>query len=971
MSATHRGWLALVALALLGAVFAAPARLHADEPAEPPATVEVGAQVLTRVLADGRIEFCLQPTVGHVVCPEQRFLPAGQPGANRWLNSSEVSWVVPVDPERVLRSASAPPPVSSELEPCTPDLARMLATAWQVETGSARGTAFYIGEGRFLTAYHVIEDDPPFVTLRHADRRVAAFVLGSDPVLDVALLEVADLELVRDVPAIELRAPTAADVGDDVFLVGYPGGGALALSRGGFIRRVWDNELQTTVPSRGGGSGGPLIDACGRALGVFWGGTPSLRYGHAGEPLHETVAGLDRERAALPAGLPSALLGPGRLVWHFGAAPPSNVDCSRVDGELWVGLAGRELTLDLPTALGDGGWRVAGSCGREWTRVVALAAATDEDEPVPGACIGALGADAEDLTTSVLHETSEPFGEARLVTLRPAAGCSGDFTHALRVDLAQDLLDARVSLIGRDGTRIEGTRAGRWQVGPQSNEVLWQSWTAPYDFEAVAFRVMTESEEWTVDLAPPESEVPTITMAARITIRVDPETAAVRACLRLDGSGERRCPPGAETPTDLAESDGWHRSGTVNWFVELSAETADAVEAQRVGGCAIGEDIGDVGWQLTTMRGAGTATYVGHWQFLVDARLLTEAAPWGAVARGDVVLPIIRLSSDPRNNLALATVIGEPSTEQLGMRPSLARSSDGWEGSRLTMVSYPAGDARRHYVTLLLVDSIDERLITVVPSGAERRGAPLIDSCSGEVVGVSIGGSDVLRAETVRTALADLRLRQYLPAPADEGPMLQGAGAVLGRPVYFGPEQPDFGGTVCDVRPSERYTTLFAVYIGRIDFGDLMQVVDEDREVVSACGGRDKVFLLEFRSDQIPEAVCIEPNEPTSPLTTLDLELDAPEGIVLQQATEFARAACPGYEKDRGRWASTHFVQLRNTGDVDFDDLTVELHDAEGELIETQNFELTDRDPDVMSWRFQVEAGVPAKVVVTADEAEE
>ena len=425
MRAANRHWIALLALALLGAVFAAPARLHAEEPAAPPATVEVGAQVLTRVLADGRIEFCLQPTVGHVVCPEQRFLPADQPGANRWLNSSEVSWVVPVDPGRVLRSASAPPPVSPELEPCTPDLTRMLATAWQVETGRARGTAFYIGEGRFLTAFHVIEDDPPFVTLRHADRRVAAFVLGSDPVLDVALLEVADLELVRDVPPIELRAPTVADVGDDIFLVGYPGGGGLALSRGGFIRRVWDNEIQTTVPSRGGGSGGPLIDVCGRALGVFWGGTSSLRYGHAGEPLHETVARLGHERAALPAGPPSALLGAGRLVWHFGAAPPSNVDCSRVDGELWVGLAGRELTVDLPTALGDGGWRVAGSCGREWTRVVALAAATDEDEPVPGACIGALGANAEDLTTSVLHETSEPFGQARLVTLAAGGGMLG------------------------------------------------------------------------------------------------------------------------------------------------------------------------------------------------------------------------------------------------------------------------------------------------------------------------------------------------------------------------------------------------------------------------------------------------------------------------------------------------------------------------------------------------------------------
>ena len=114
---------------------------------------------------------------------------------------------------------------------------------------------------------------------------VAAFVLGSDPVLDVALLEVADLELVSDVPAVELRAPTAADVGDDVFLVGYPGGGALALSRGGFIRRVWDNELQTTVPSRGGRKRGPadrcLRSSAGRVLGR-----------------HELVAVWARRRAA-------------------------------------------------------------------------------------------------------------------------------------------------------------------------------------------------------------------------------------------------------------------------------------------------------------------------------------------------------------------------------------------------------------------------------------------------------------------------------------------------------------------------------------------------------------------------------------------------------------------------------------------------------------------------------------------------
>ncbi len=61
---------------------------------------------------------------------------------------------------------------------CIPNFERLFAATWRVHTTATVGTAFHVGDGRFVTAHHVTDNAPPVVTLTFDDRTVAAAVLG-------------------------------------------------------------------------------------------------------------------------------------------------------------------------------------------------------------------------------------------------------------------------------------------------------------------------------------------------------------------------------------------------------------------------------------------------------------------------------------------------------------------------------------------------------------------------------------------------------------------------------------------------------------------------------------------------------------------------------------------------------------------------------------------------------------------------
>lgn len=147
--------------------------------------------------------------------------------------------------------------------------------AWAASSGDAgmsEGAGyFYDARGLVLTAAHVVSgSDRVWVTL--ADRRqLEARVVGIDTASDVAVLAVNGHGQFPVLPAADVRQ---LRVGDPVLAVGSPLGYAHSVSTGIISATREDNYLsrdtfiQTDTPLTHGNSGGVLVDAHGRAVGI-------------------------------------------------------------------------------------------------------------------------------------------------------------------------------------------------------------------------------------------------------------------------------------------------------------------------------------------------------------------------------------------------------------------------------------------------------------------------------------------------------------------------------------------------------------------------------------------------------------------------------------------------------------------------------------------------------------------------------
>ena len=946
---------------------------------------ELTAQILSRVDDRGRIEVCLRTDDGQVVCPDARFLHPELASADRWIASSDIGWAAPIDPDRVIYSAPEPT-VRPEDSGCRFDAERMLAATWKVETTRSFGTAFHIGGGRFITAHHVIERRPPFVSLIHGERTIGAVVLGFDPQFDLALLEVVTPELVSDVPVMRLRAPTQEDVGQPVFVVGYPGGEALTFSGGGTVIQVWDDNIQTNSATRGGNSGGPVFDACGDVIGVVWAGSSSWAYTNSGRALLTSLRRINEQWPSsprLPAWLPTTLRDADRLIWHYGPEPPQEVDCSEVDGDWWIGVSGIADEAEVRADLERTGWRQVGVCGAEGpddfdngrTYIAALEPLTVPSSE-PSVCVF----DDASAPAEILHESVQEFGAINIGAVAAAVLCPELTRYVLELGLIDPQspgTDFGAALVGRDGSLIVGAwqeRSFRGLTNAPDSLVddFRQYWTVSSDFEPVAVRIAVGVERWLVPIASgaPDSSAAaaglTIEQTVRIVVRVDAETRTVRACLRnLDGV---ECPPDGGVVAYPFVPGRWRESAPIRWTADLPVEATPLLQhvAEPSLSCANRDPDGLYGWQFNSLAGSGTAVHVGERQFLVNGRQAPERAPWGVVSRGDVSLAVIRVAFDERNDLALVELFDPDDEPELGASATFGATGDDLIGSNVHLLSYPSGIAERFSLAVLDVVEVTERVIRVEPTGIGRHGAPLVDLCSGQLMGMSIGGDDLLRAETVQAALEEMRGRAERPVFLQDGPAAHGSAAIQGQPLYAGPMQPEFSGKICDVHPSERYDTYYAVYASSVDNPDVWRVYDQDGDRPELCDFGDKIFIVEYHREREPEAVCIEPRRPLSPLSNVEWELEAPEGIELLLARSFARSDCPGLSSlEQTRWFSTHYFKLRNTGEHDFEDLHVRVFNEAGQRFTPRHDDHTFADSDVWGWRVNVKQGEPVKVVVT------
>lgn len=138
------------------------------------------------------------------------------------------------------------------------------------DDGRFLGSAFVWGDGKVaVTAAHVVGPAPEVLAQTQDGRQAQLRVLAADPVRDVALLSLP--------PGWGPGLPpgSAPDLGQPVWALGAPLGAAFTLTGGAVSARA--RQVDPAVPLRflqhdaavnPGSSGGPLVDAEGRLLGM-------------------------------------------------------------------------------------------------------------------------------------------------------------------------------------------------------------------------------------------------------------------------------------------------------------------------------------------------------------------------------------------------------------------------------------------------------------------------------------------------------------------------------------------------------------------------------------------------------------------------------------------------------------------------------------------------------------------------------
>jgi S1-C subfamily serine protease len=206
------------------------------------------------------------------------------------------------------------------------------------------GSGFvFTTDGLILTNSHVVRGARQVTVQTTAGGAKDAAVLGDDPHTDIALLKIASSE---PLPSLSLGSARDLRVGQLVVAIGNPMGFASTITAGvvsalgrslrATTGRLIDDVIQTDAALNPGNSGGPLLDAQGRVIGVntaIIAGAQGICFATSIDSVQRVVLQLLQHgrvrRASLGLAGQNTVL-PQRYVRHFDLAQASAVRVTEV-----------------------------------------------------------------------------------------------------------------------------------------------------------------------------------------------------------------------------------------------------------------------------------------------------------------------------------------------------------------------------------------------------------------------------------------------------------------------------------------------------------------------------------------------------------------------------------------------------------------------------------------------------------------
>ncbi len=143
----------------------------------------------------------------------------------------------------------------------------------QERQSSALGSGFIIDEkGIVVTNNHVIQDAQDIIIRVNGDKEFKAKVIGSDPLSDIAILQ---LDTTEKFTPVKFGNSDDARIGDWVIAIGNPFGLGGTVTSGIISARNrsiglsrYEDYIQTDASINSGNSGGPLFDMNGDVIGI-------------------------------------------------------------------------------------------------------------------------------------------------------------------------------------------------------------------------------------------------------------------------------------------------------------------------------------------------------------------------------------------------------------------------------------------------------------------------------------------------------------------------------------------------------------------------------------------------------------------------------------------------------------------------------------------------------------------------------